>query len=87
MLNMTGQLINVFKSPVGQNKNGEEYGGQDKLQILGEVELPNGQTRMEMFTLTTHNLNKFEACLDLLFSRGYSYWQSHHLLHSKRHYA
>lgn len=60
MLNMTGQLINVFKSPTGQTKDGKEYGGQDKVQVLGEVELPNGETRMEMFTLTTHNLRKFE---------------------------
>lgn len=72
MLNMTGQLINVFKSPKGTNKQGEEYGGQDKLQVLGEVELPNGETRMEMFTLTTHNLSKFEQFVNqkISFSVG-----------------
>lgn len=63
MLNMTGQLINVFKSPKGTNKDGKEYGGQDKVQVLGNVQLPNGETRKEMFTLTTHNIDQFDGLL------------------------
>ena len=54
MFQLTGQVVHVFESPKGVNKNtGEEYGGQDKVQILGDLALPNGDTRKEMVTLTT----------------------------------
>lgn len=54
MFSLHGQVIHVFLSPVGTNKDtGEEYGGQDKVQIMGELPLKNGETRMEMITLTT----------------------------------
>ncbi|MCL1164473.1 hypothetical protein L2728_21995, partial [Shewanella chilikensis] len=55
MLTMNGQLLNMFVSPKGTNKNGDDYGGQDKVQILGDVSLPNGEVRKEMFTLTAHD--------------------------------
>lgn len=54
MFTLTGQVVHVFESPTGVNKStGEEYGGQDKVQILGDLSLPNGETRKEMVTLTT----------------------------------
>lgn len=59
MLTLTGTLLNTFKSPVGKNKEGEEYGGQDKIQILGKVDLPNGDSKNDLITLTTHNLDYF----------------------------
>lgn len=60
MLTMNGQLLTTFVSPKGQNKAGEDYGGDDKIQILGDVPLPNGETRKEMFTLKTHNVSDFK---------------------------
>lgn len=60
MLTMNGQLLNIYVSPKGQNKSGEDYGGQDKIQILGDVSLPNGETRKDMFTLTAHNVSDFK---------------------------
>ncbi|MCB4438660.1 hypothetical protein LHL20_20790 [Alteromonas sp. McT4-15] len=62
MLNLTGQLINIFKQPK-REKDGKEYGGQDKIQVLGEVELPDGDKRMDMFTLTTRDIKNFEPYL------------------------
>ena len=59
MLTLTGEIINVFQQPKGE-KDGKEYGGQDKIQIIGEVNLPNGTNRLDMFTLTAHNLKDFE---------------------------
>jgi hypothetical protein len=59
MLSLKGQLINIFITPKGE-KNGSEYGGQDKLQIIGDVELPNGESRKDMFTLTTHDVSAFK---------------------------
>lgn len=58
MLSLTGQLINVFNSPKGE-KDGKEYGGQSKIQILGEVVLQNGEAKNELVTLTTHEPSLF----------------------------
>lgn len=60
MLTMNGQLLNIFVSPKRQNKDGEEYGGEDKIQLLGDVSLQNGETRKDMFTLTAHNVSDFK---------------------------
>lgn len=60
MLTMNGQLLNIYVSPKGQNKAGEDFGGQDKIQLLGDVSLQNGETRKDMFTLTAHNVSDFK---------------------------
>lgn len=60
MLTMNGQLLNIFVSPKGQNSEGKEYGGQHKIQLLGDVALPNGEVRKDMFTLTAHDVTDFE---------------------------
>ncbi|WP_063528598.1 hypothetical protein [Pseudoalteromonas sp.] len=59
MLTLSGQLINIFESPKGV-KDDKEYGGQDKIQILGEVVLQNGESRNDLITLTTHDKGLFE---------------------------
>lgn len=71
MLSLTGQLINIFKQPK-REKDGKEYGGQDKIQVLGEVELPDGGRRMDMFTLTTRDIDNFESYLgqEIAFTIG-----------------
>lgn len=54
MFTVTGQVVHVFESPKGLNKQtGEEYGGQDKVQIMGDLSLPNGEIRKELLSLTT----------------------------------
>jgi len=62
MLTLTGQLINIFESPKGV-KDEKEYGGQDKIQILGEVVLQNGESRNDLITLTTHNKSLFDGMI------------------------
>lgn len=59
MLTLKGQLINTFVQPKGE-RDGKEFGGQDKIQIIGDVELPDGGKRVDMFTLTTHDIHTFE---------------------------
>lgn len=54
MFRLTGEVVHVFVSPKGvSKKTGEEYGGQDKVQIIGDVPLKGGETRKELVTLTT----------------------------------
>lgn len=50
MLSMTGQLLNVFENPRGVTKEGREYGGNYKIQVLGAVTLQNGETKMTSLT-------------------------------------
>lgn len=52
MLQLEGQIINVFEAPKGTNKDGQEYGGQSKVQLLGQVWLKNGESKSELLTLT-----------------------------------
>lgn len=59
MITLTGQLINVFVQPKGE-KDGKEYGGQDKLQVIGDIDLPDGGKRVDMFTLTTRDIGNFK---------------------------
>lgn len=62
MFTLTGQVLNVFVTPQGVNKStGESYGGQDKIQILGDIHLPNGETKKDMVDLTTDNGEAFKA--------------------------
>lgn len=54
MFTLHGTVVHVFEAPKGiSKKTGEEYGGQDKIQIMGNIILDNGQHRMELVTLTT----------------------------------
>jgi hypothetical protein len=63
MLQMTGQLLNVFTTPVGVNKEGKEFGGKDKIQILGMDTLQNGETQNKLIDLSCHDVAVFERHL------------------------
>lgn len=64
MLNLTGKLINVFTQQGGKNKKGEEYEDRDKIQILGGLDLPNGEVKHELVTLTVDDTSPFTAFLN-----------------------
>jgi len=54
MFTLSGVVIHVYETPKGVNKTtGEEYGGQDKVQIMGFSPLPNGESMKEVINLTT----------------------------------
>jgi hypothetical protein len=59
MLTLTGVLVNVFNTPIKQNKEGESYGGQDKVQLLADMVLDNGEKKKELVTLTAHDSSFF----------------------------
>ncbi|WP_406918692.1 hypothetical protein, partial [Staphylococcus aureus] len=63
MLSMTGQLLNVFENPRGVTKEGREYGGNYKIQVLGAVTLQNGETKNDLVDLTCHDIAAFRPLL------------------------
>ena len=46
MFILSGTLINIFETPKGKDKDGQEYGGDFKLQILHENTLRNGENAL-----------------------------------------
>lgn len=61
MLTLNGTVANVFQAPKGVNKEGKEYGGQDRVQIMAQTELQNGETRLELVNLTVTNSQTYES--------------------------
>lgn len=55
MLTLNGTVINVFQAPKGVNKEGKEYGGQDRVQVMAENLLQNGEKRVELIDLTVED--------------------------------
>lgn len=68
MLNLTGQVINVFNVAGGVNKKGENYDARDKIQLLGELELPNGETKKELIDLTVENALQYDGLVGKVIS-------------------
>ena len=56
MLQITGQVINVFTQEGGQSKDGTEYAERHKVQLMGERALPNGDIQMDLMDLTIDDL-------------------------------
>ena len=46
MIKLEGTVLNVFTQQGGTNKKGEAFEDRDKVQILGAMELPNGDVKM-----------------------------------------
>jgi len=51
VIKLEGTVINTFHLEGGKNKKGEEYEASDKVQLLGSLELPNGQIKNELIDL------------------------------------
>lgn len=60
MINLTGALINAFRLDGGKGKDGKEYEARDKVQILGSLELPNGEIKHELVDLTVDDSRMYE---------------------------
>lgn len=58
MIQLSGTLINTFKAPP---RAGTEEPERDKIQIMGEVVLLNGETRMDLMTITVPDAAKYSA--------------------------
>lgn len=59
MLTLSGTVLNVYQAPQGVSKAGEAYGGGYKVQLQASNELKNGETRIELITLTAKEPGAF----------------------------
>jgi hypothetical protein len=64
MFMLSGKLINIFETPKGKTKEGEEYGGDFKLQILHENTLRNGEKRADLVELTVSDTTPYQDKLN-----------------------
>jgi len=63
MLTLHATVLNVFKAPEGKNKEGESYGGGYKVQLQGANVLKNGETRIDLVTLSSKDPKPFQDAL------------------------
>ena len=68
MIKLEGTVINTFRVDGGTNKKGEEYEARDKVQLLGSLELPNGQIKNELIDLTVEDSRIYEPFKNKLIS-------------------
>ena len=59
MLTLNGTIMNTYTTPKGKNREGEEYGGQEKIQIMCENTMKNGESRNELIDLTVPDAAKY----------------------------
>lgn len=77
MFLLKGTLINVFETPKGKTKEGEDYGGEDRIQVLHENTLKNGEKRMDLVDLTVGDVSPYKDKLNAPISVpvAISVWQ------------
>ena len=64
MIKLEGIVLNVFTQQGGQNKKVKTFDDRDKVQILGAMDLPNGDVKNELFTLSVENYRDFSDFLN-----------------------
>jgi hypothetical protein len=62
MIKLEGTIINVFTQQGGTSKKtGEAFADRDKIQLMGELELPNGSIKHELIDLTVEDGKAYES--------------------------
>ena len=56
MLQITGQVVNVFTLDAGKDKDGKDYAERYKVQLMGNVALRNGDAKYDLMDLTVDDL-------------------------------
>ena len=64
MIKLEGTVLNVFTQQGGTNKKGETFEDRDKVQILGALDLPNGDVKNELVTLSVENYRDFKDLIN-----------------------
>ena len=68
MINLQGTLINAFRMDGGKGKDGKEYEARDKVQILGSLELPNGEIQHALVDLTVDDATLYQPLKNKVIS-------------------
>lgn len=61
MLQMTGLVVNLFTKEGGNDKEGKAFGATHKVQLLGAIDLPNGEVQNELVDLKVEDLTLWQA--------------------------
>lgn len=62
MFTLCGQVVNVYVQPGGvSKKTGEVFDPKDKVQIMGQIPLPEGGHKLDLVTLNVEDGKVFEA--------------------------
>ena len=61
MLTLTGTLVHVYTNPARTLRDGSQTEEKDKIQLLADFPLENGQTRKELVSLTVQDGRKYEG--------------------------
>lgn len=77
MFVLQGKLINIFETPKGKTKDGESYGGDDRIQVMHETMLSNGDKRVDLVDLTVGDIAPYRDKLNAQISVpvSISVWQ------------
>jgi hypothetical protein len=59
MISITGKVLNIFEKPATK-RGDEEISAKSQVQLLGNIPLTNGSTKLDLVTLTTDNPKSFE---------------------------
>jgi hypothetical protein len=62
MIKLEGTIINVFTQQGGKDKKtGDAFEDRDKVQLMGELELPNGDIKHELINLSVDDGKHYET--------------------------
>lgn len=61
MLQMTGMVVNLFTKEGGKDKDGNSYEPTHKVQLLGAVDLSNGDVQNELIDLKVDSLADWQG--------------------------
>lgn len=61
MLTLTGKLFNIYESPKGTTKTGQEYGGENRIQMLCQTILKNGEVKADLVDLSIDDLTLYKG--------------------------
>lgn len=60
MFSITGTLVNTYRAPVRKGADSSEI-EKDKIQILGDIPLNNGEVRKDLISITVPDVRKYEG--------------------------
>ena len=63
MIKLEGTVLNVFTQQGGKDKKtGDQFADRDKVQILGAMDLPNGDVKNELLRYQSKTIRTLATC-------------------------